>query len=248
MTRSFLLGCCGVLIGCATGTREASDARAEESGTPRPEFPDLARFVNPFIGTLGSGNAIVGATMPHGMVKLSPDSYRPDNSVDAYEYSAPRIEGFSHTHLEGPGGSANGYSQVLVMPQTGALRVKAEEYASRFSHETEVAEPGYYAVTLEPVSEGEPVRVELTATQACGVHRYSFPPGVRARVLFDLGHTRGIPLAAEVQVPAPDSGPRPPAPGFRTPDRVGYGHRHGHGHGHGHGPGHGHGFDGPRDG
>ncbi len=130
------------------------------------------------------------------MVKASPDSYQPEESVDSYEYAAPRLAGFSHTHLEGPGGSANEYSQVLVVPQVGALSVRPEDRASRFSHEDEVAQPGYYAVTL--LDSG--VRAELTATAACGVHRYTFPAGVAGRILLDLGHTRGMPLAAEVRV------------------------------------------------
>lgn len=190
-------------LGCDTrGGGEPDAAAGDAQDAPEvpdaqpPPVPDLARFVNPFIGTLGHGNAIPGPCVPHGMVKLSPDSYQPEESVDSYEYAAPRLSGFSHTHLEGPGGSANGYSQVLVVPQVGALGVRPEDRASRFSHDDEVAEPGYYAVTLSDPG----VRAELTATAACGVHRYTFPTGAAGRILIDLGHTRGMPLAAEISV------------------------------------------------
>lgn len=161
---------------------------------PSQPPPDLSRYVDLLIGTLGHGNALPGPCLPHGMVKLSPDSFRPENSVDSYEYGCPRIEGFSHTHLEGPGGSANGYSQILLMPQTRDLRLSPEDRASRFSHEDEVAQPGYYAVTLTDAD----VRVELTATEACGVHRYTFPANVQSRLFIDAGHTRGLPIFAEV--------------------------------------------------
>lgn len=191
------LGCDGSAPRTADAT--GPDGQHDDAESPLP-LPDLSAFVNLLIGTEGPGNSVPGPCVPHGMVKLSPDSYLPVDSVDGYEYAAPLIAGFSHTHLEGPGGSANGYSQVLFSPQVGDLRVRAEDRASRFSHDDEIAQPGYYAVTLTDPD----VRVELTSTAACGVHRYTFLRGDRARVFVDLGHTRGMPLAAEVQVVGED--------------------------------------------
>lgn len=184
-------------LGCGHAKDAGSALTLDVLGTQdtTPTVPDVISFVNLFIGTLGPGNAIPGPSMPHGMVKLSPDSFAPEDSVDSYEYAAPRLAGFSHTHLEGPGGSANGYSQILVVPQVGDLSVRPDDRASHFSHDDEVARPGYYAVTLTDLG----VRVELTATAACGVHRYTFPAGTAGRILLDFGHTRGMPLAAEVR-------------------------------------------------
>ncbi len=152
-----------------------------------PQGEDLAAEVDPFIGSLGPGNVVPGALVPHGMVKLSPDSVVDSGSVDAYEYGSDRIEGFSHTHLQGPGGGGNGYSQILFMPTTGPLKTDTAEYASAFSHESEKASPGYYAVTLDDYG----VEVELTATAHAGMHRYTFPASESARVLMDIGHSRG---------------------------------------------------------
>jgi predicted alpha-1,2-mannosidase len=162
-----------------------------------PGSEDLAALVDPMIGTSGSGNAIPAALVPHGMVRLGPDTLNDPGAVDAYEYRSDRIEGFTHTNLHGPGGSANGYSQILVMPTTGPLALDEEGYSSAFSHETEEASPGFYAVTLDDTG----VRAELTAGGHAGYHRYTFPAGSEsARVLIDLGHSLGISQGGEVRI------------------------------------------------
>jgi predicted alpha-1,2-mannosidase len=159
-----------------------------------PEGHDLLAWVDPIIGTAGSGNAVPGPLVPHGFVKLSPDSQVEAGSVDAYEHEAERLEGFSHTHLEGPGGGSNGYSNLLVMPWIGDLPAQATDLSSGFSHDNEQAEPGYYAVTLDEHG----VRAELTATAWTGVHRYTFPASDDARLVFDAGHSRGSAIDAEI--------------------------------------------------
>ena len=149
-------------------------------------------YVNPFIGTGGNGHTYPGATVPFGMVQLSPDTdVRPFREsypwAAGYRYDDPTILGFSHTHFSGTGHSDLG--DVLLMPTVGALRLdpgKADEpgsgYRSRFSHEEERATPGYYAVTLKDSG----IRAELTATNRVGVHRYTFPRSDSARVILDL--------------------------------------------------------------
>ncbi len=149
--------------------------------------------VDPMIGTQGSGNTIPGPMRPHGMVKLSPDSEVESGSVDGYEHDAEAIEGFSHLHLEGPGGSLNGYSNILLQPLTGPLDPTA--YAATFEHDDEVAEVGYYAVTLA----GD-IRVELAATAHTGLHRYTFPAGSTPKILLDVGHSRGASRGGEIQL------------------------------------------------
>ncbi|MFN7143924.1 MAG: GH92 family glycosyl hydrolase, partial [Myxococcota bacterium] len=144
----------------------------------------LTPFVNPLVGTAGPGHAIPGALVPHGMVRASPDTHGDESSVTAYRYEETLLDGFSHTHLEGAGGSDYGYSQILLLPQAGELVVDADERVASFDHATESARPGYYAVTAGGV------RAELTATSHAAVHRYTFPPGP-ARVLIDVGSSLG---------------------------------------------------------
>ena len=161
-----------------------------------PKGGDLAAFVDPMIGTKGSGNSVPAALVPHGMVKLGPDTNATANSVDAYRYEDGKIEGFTHTHLQGPGGSFNGYSQLLVAPTVGPLKTQKLDYASAFTHSTEEASPGYYAVTLDDYK----VRAELTATAHAGFHRYTFPASTEARILLDLGHSLGESWDGKVEV------------------------------------------------
>jgi predicted alpha-1,2-mannosidase len=147
---------------------------------------------DPFIGTGGDGHTFPGAVVPFGMVQLSPDTQiRPREQAygwaAGYRYDDHTIVGFSHTHFSGTGHSDLG--DVLVMPIAGEVRLERGEvghprsgYTSRFRHEDEVAEPGYYAVTLEDYH----IRAELTASARVGLHRYTFPAGQPAHVLIDL--------------------------------------------------------------
>jgi predicted alpha-1,2-mannosidase len=157
---------------------------------------DLTKYVDLLIGTDGAGNTVPGACVPFGAVKVSPDSYKPENSVDSYDYKAPKIQGFSHFHLEGPGGSGYGYSMVSLTPQVGALRLSPDESALKFTHEGEVATPGYYRVSLE---DGQ-ILAELTASRHCAMHRYAFDGVQEKRVILDMGQTRGAVILSEVHI------------------------------------------------
>ncbi|MGA9826746.1 MAG: GH92 family glycosyl hydrolase [Rhodanobacteraceae bacterium] len=150
------------------------------------------RDVDPMIGTGGDGHTFPGATVPFGMIQLSPDTAMPDFKhaykwAAGYRYDDASILGFSHTHFSGSGHSDLG--DVLLMPGSGPVQWDAGDiqkpgsgYRSRFNHASESAEPGYYAVTL---LDGN-VRVELTAGARVGWHRYTFPAGKSAHVLLDL--------------------------------------------------------------
>ena len=113
------------------------------------QVPDSTRFVNVFIGTGGHGHTYPGATRPFGMVQLSPDTYNEGwDWCSGYHYSDTSIMGFSHTHLSGTG--IGDMLDVLVMPGTGPTRLlpgtrenPSAGYRSRFSHQDEVATPGY---------------------------------------------------------------------------------------------------------
>jgi predicted alpha-1,2-mannosidase len=148
-------------------------------------------YVNPLIGTAEHGHVFPGATVPFGMVQLSPDTR--DNGWDGcagYHYSDSSILGFSHNHLTGTGCPDLG--NILLMPTTGALKLvpganPGEGYRARFSHDAETARPGYYEVMLPDYQ----VKVELTATTRAGFHRYTFPATDAAHVIVDLQHGVG---------------------------------------------------------
>ena len=159
-------------------------------------------FVDPFIGTGAvngsslSGNNFPGATVPFGMVQLSPDT-KDAPSWDAaggYDYNDNTIAGFSHTHLSGTGVSE--LFDILVMPMTGEFKTRAGDaahpesgYRSRFSHAQESARPGYYQVDLLDYN----IKAELTALEHTGFHRYDFPENSDAHVVFDLEHSKQKP-------------------------------------------------------
>ncbi|WP_257658343.1 GH92 family glycosyl hydrolase [Parapedobacter lycopersici] len=141
----------------------------------------LASYVDPFIGTGGHGHTFPGATVPFGMVQLSPDNGRQGwDWCSGYHYSDSLIAGFSHTHLSGTG--IGDWLDISVMPLTTPLADTAAPPRIPFSHADEGASPGYYHVTL-----GNGVKAELTATARCGYHRYTFPQGSAPTLRFDLG-------------------------------------------------------------
>ncbi|MDM7922436.1 MAG: GH92 family glycosyl hydrolase [Pyrinomonadaceae bacterium] len=152
------------------------------------QTPDYTRWVNPFIGTGGHGHTFPGATVPFGMVQLSPDT-RIDNwdGSSGYHYSDNIVYGFSHTHLSGTG-IPDG-CDILIMPTVGEPQFFAKEgdrsvngYASKFSHANEKTEPGYYSVRLDD----DGILAELTSTTRVGIHRYSFPTTDHANIILDL--------------------------------------------------------------
>lgn len=147
--------------------------------------------VNVFIGTGGHGHTFPGATLPHGMVQLSPDTRLLGwDACSGYYYDDTSIMGFSHTHLSGTG--IGDYGDILFMPVVGEKPLIAgtaenpdEGYRSRFSHEQESARPGYYQVLLQDDS----INVELTATLRAGLHRYTYPKVSDARLIVDMEPT-----------------------------------------------------------
>lgn len=155
------------------------------------QHKDYTQYVDPFIGTGAHGHTYPGASLPFGMVQLSPDT-RNDDSWDGcggYHYSDSSIIGFSHTHLSGVG--VTDYGDVLFLPFTGDIPLKSgtsknpeSGYRSRFSHNSEKAFPGYYTVMLDDYN----VKAELTSTNRVGFHRYTYPKSEEAKVFIDLAH------------------------------------------------------------
>ncbi len=141
-------------------------------------------YVVPFIGTDGTGHVFPGASMPFGMVQPSPDNAdRGWSYSSGYQYRAPKILGFSNTHISGAGIGELG--DVLLQPSQGdAWNVQTVDFASGYDKRSETARPGYYAVTLRDRG----VRVELTASERVAFQRYTFDHPGRVQVLVDLQH------------------------------------------------------------
>lgn len=142
------------------------------------------QYVNPMIGTGGHGHTFPGATVPFGMVQLSPDT-RIDGSWDGcsgYHYSDDLIYGFSHTHLNGTG--VSDFGDIMLMPTMGEPSLDNKEYSSKFSHKNEKASAGFYAVKLDKHN----IDVALTTSTRVGFHEYTFNTSGQANIILDLKH------------------------------------------------------------
>ena len=150
----------------------------------------LVKYIDPMIGTGGHGHTYPGATLPFGMMQLSPDT-----DIDGwdwcsgYHYSDNSIMGFTHTHLSGTG--CADYGDILLMPTTGELKTEPGDktkpgsgYRSKFDHKNEHAEAGYYSVLLDDYN----VKAELTATLRAGLHKYTFPESGNSHIIIDVEH------------------------------------------------------------
>ena len=145
---------------------------------------DYAKHANPFIGTGGHGHTFPGATVPYGMVQLSPDT-RIDGSWDGcsgYHYSDNLIYGFSHTHLNGTG--VSDYGDIMLMPTMGEPSFDNKIYSSTFSHANEKASAGFYSVKLDKHN----IDVRLTTSTRVGFHEYTFNKDGQANIILDLNH------------------------------------------------------------
>jgi putative alpha-1,2-mannosidase len=169
--------------------------------TALAQTADFTRYVNPFVGTGGHGHTFPGATVPFGMMQLSPDTRMDDwDGSSGYHYSDTQIFGFSHTHLSGTG--IPDYCDILFAPTIGEAEFFAKKgdlsengYASTFSHENEKAEAGFYSVRLD---EGD-ILAEMTATARVGFHRYTFPATNEANLILDLKHRDKV-LDSELKI------------------------------------------------
>jgi predicted alpha-1,2-mannosidase len=159
--------------------------------------PTPFESARPIIGTAEHGHTYPGATVPFGMVQLSPDTRLESwDGCSAYHYSDQKILGFSHTHLSGTGCSDLG--DIRFTPISGRMpKTEKDGYHCKFSHKDEVARPGYYSVTLQDPK----IAVELTATAHAGFHKYTFPSGHVAHLVLDLGRgCQDSPLASAVKI------------------------------------------------
>ncbi len=182
--RSFLKTAAGSSVALAGG-------RMWASGRPQSSLErSLTQWVDVFLGTGGHGHTFPGATLPFGMVQLSPDTGTSGwDHCSGYHRDDSSILGFSHTHLSGTG--VGDMMDFLPMPGRGAVHTTAGDadvpgsgYRAGFSHDDEKAEPGYYSVLLRDLG----VQAELTATTRVGMHRYQFPGDESTHFIVDLAH------------------------------------------------------------
>ncbi len=160
--------------------------------------------VNPFIGTAEHGHTYPGATVPFGMVQLSPDTGITGwDWCSGYHYSDKSILGFSHTHLSGTG--CGDLGDIMVVPTAGAIKLEAgtkedpeKGYRQTFQHSNETAHPGYYSVKFDKSG----ITAELTATKHVGIHRYKFKQDSEsANIIFNINHKiEGTTTASEVKI------------------------------------------------
>ncbi len=169
------------------------DAIADDVTPATPSAEPLTQWVDPRIGTGGfgfsTGSTYPGPQLPFGMAKPGPDTSKNGKSEEfahcsGYAYADDTIEGFSLERLHGAG--IADYGGVALMPTVGmsAAKARPRAHGSKFSHDSEIAKPGYYAVTLADTG----VRVELTATPRVGIMRFAFPAGADEVVIVDGGH------------------------------------------------------------
>lgn len=177
---------------------------SQGTSSPTPPLriaPRPTMWVNPLIGTEKMGHTYPGATVPFGMVQLSPDTdtipYEANGKYNrdvykycaGYQYTDKTIVGFSHTHFSGTGHSDLG--DILVMPTSGPLQMNPgtadhpeKGFRSAFAHEEETAKPGQYSVKLQD----HDILAELTASTRVGMHRYTYHASSDAHIILDLVH------------------------------------------------------------
>lgn len=181
----------------ACGTPEPATAPPPPAAPPLTRVQEALGYADPLIGSGGfgfrDGSAFPGAAAPHGLAKVGPDTRGPFGTVRflhfiGYWYGDDVIQGFSHLHLHGTGAPDYGVLSVMPLPSWDPSKLTVEQNESPFQKKTEVAAPGYYAVTLDR----GPIRAELTATLRAAHHRFTYdpaqsPPGTPRAILLDLG-------------------------------------------------------------
>ncbi|WP_426310082.1 glycoside hydrolase domain-containing protein [Cellulosimicrobium sp. E-16] len=156
---------------------------------------DLASLVDVFVGTEGDyGNDMPAAQAPNGLAKVNPRT-TPGRNNTGYDYAQSKISGFTHTNLDGVGGSGGG-GDILVVPTSGSYTARpgTGTYAHTFSHDDEQAGPGFYSVGLGNTAGKDgaiaaapgTIEAEVAATTRSGVHRYAFPEGSTPSLVVDL--------------------------------------------------------------
>ena len=179
MRKKILIGAWMIIT--AFGCREARYEKVS--------ITDLTQYADPMVGTDAHGHTFPGATVPYGMIQLSPSNdFKNWDWCSGYHYSDSILKGFAHNHISGPG--LSGLGDILLMPTSrmqthpGTEENPEDGYRSRYSHNTESPTPGYYTIRLDD----EAIKVELTASDRVGFHRYTFEKSGDQYVIIDPTH------------------------------------------------------------
>jgi predicted alpha-1,2-mannosidase len=190
----------GILGGCSPSSPRAGSSPVTAARPTSPDGLAPSALVDTFVGTgvggksVGSIDTFPGADMPFGMLQWSPDTTPDRTSGGGYAYKDSAITGFSLTHMSGPGCAV--YGDIPILPTVGAVGADPSATRSSFSHSTEEASPGNYAVTVgQP-----PVRVALAVTTRAGLGRFSFPGNAAANVLFKVADSAAGSASSAVTV------------------------------------------------
>jgi predicted alpha-1,2-mannosidase len=151
------------------------------------EPPDLASYINPFIGTDRSGNTFPGAVAPFGSVQLTPNL-----AGNGYYYPNDHMHGFVINHMSGDGGSNEG--EVLMTATTGPVKIDRDSTDYKFDHQHETATAAYYQVLMQPWN----INAELTTTVHCGFARFTFPAGQQSNIFLPLSYTNNPIISSHV--------------------------------------------------
>jgi len=182
-----------LVFGCGSASKNDTETKI----TPLVADEDVLTYVDPFIGTGGHGHTFPGATVPFGMVQLSPDNLTKErwDWTSGYHYSDTTLLGFSHTHLSGTG--VGDLLDILVMPFVSQYPENTDNEVkhvfSTYKKKNEQASAGYYSVYLED----EDIKAELTASARVGVHRYTFGKLGSPQLLIDLGYAQNYDKAVD---------------------------------------------------
>jgi predicted alpha-1,2-mannosidase len=162
----------------------------------------FTQFVDPYIGTGAHGHVFVGANVPFGAVQLGPTNLSEGwDWCSGYHFSDSTIVGFAHTHLSGTG--IGDLGDLLFMPAVGDVEITKGRagdlqsgYYSLFSHQEEIAKPGYYSVRLKRYN----IKAELTASERVGFQKYTFPQASDAKIIIDLKEGIGWDASGETHI------------------------------------------------
>lgn len=182
-----------ILNMCCTLSGVTNGLHAQGNPMNEPVRRNFSRYVDPFIGTGGHGHVFLGANVPFGMVQAGPVNINKGwDWCSGYHYSSREILGFTHTHLSGTG--IGDWGDILLLPATGDVRVKAATkddlsngYGSPFSHENEECRPGYYRVKLDRYG----TEAAMTTKVRTAIHRYNFGRLPNPHILIDLAYGTG---------------------------------------------------------
>ncbi len=153
--------------------------------------PDYTLFVDPYIGSDYHGHVFVGANVPFGMVQLGPNNETQGwDWSSGYHYSDSILIGFAHTQLSGTG--IGDLGDIVFMPVSDDYnpevnRDSAFNWKSKYSHERETVEPGFYSVHIERYN----IDAALTTTERVGFHKYQYNEGDRPGLIIDLQYGTG---------------------------------------------------------